>query len=50
MAAPATDAGLPIDRCWDQPPNKGGNYFGFSLEPRGVASWWRAIDAEFVES
>ena len=43
-------AGLPIDRRWDQPPNKGGNYFGFSLEPRGVASWWRAIDAEFVES
>ena len=43
-------AGLPIDRRWDQPPNKGGNYFGFSLEPRGVASWWRAIDAESVES
>lgn len=38
-------AGLPIDRRWDQPPNKGGNYFGFSLRPRSVASWWRAIDA-----
>jgi broad specificity phosphatase PhoE len=41
-------AGLPIDRRWDQPPNKGGNYFGFSLQPRGVSSWWQAIDAEGV--
>ena len=39
-------AGLPIDRRWDQPPNKGGNYFGFTLQPRGVQSWWRAIDEE----
>jgi len=42
-------AGLPIDRRWDQPPNKGGNYFGFSLQPRGVSSWWQVIDAELVE-
>jgi broad specificity phosphatase PhoE len=41
-------AGLPIDRRWDQPPNKGGNYFGFSWQPRGVSSWWQAIDPEGV--
>ncbi|MFO1191293.1 MAG: histidine phosphatase family protein [Rhodoferax sp.] len=38
-------AGLPIDRRWDQPPNKGGTT-GFTLQPRGVQSWWRAIDEE----
>jgi hypothetical protein len=41
-------AGHTIDRRWDQPPNTGGNYFGFSLQPRGVSSWWQAIDAEGV--
>jgi broad specificity phosphatase PhoE len=39
-------AGLPIDRRWDQPPNRGGNYFGFSLQPRRAFDWWRAIDAD----
>jgi broad specificity phosphatase PhoE len=38
-------AGLPIDRRWDQPPNRGGNYFGFSMQPRQVFSWWQALDA-----
>jgi len=39
-------AGLPIARRWDQPPNRGGNYFGFGLTPRRVHSWWQPIDAE----
>ncbi|MGA7904462.1 MAG: histidine phosphatase family protein [Terrimicrobiaceae bacterium] len=39
--------GREIDRKWDQPPNGGGNYFGFSLDPRDVYSWWRPIDEEF---
>ncbi len=38
-------AGLPIARRWDQPPNRGGNYFGFSLQPRKAFGWWQAIDA-----
>jgi broad specificity phosphatase PhoE len=38
-------AGLPIDRRRDQPPNGGGNYYGFTLSPRQVFSWWRAFDA-----
>ncbi len=37
-------AGETIDRKWDQPPNGGGNYFRFSLSPRRVYSWWKAID------
>jgi len=37
-------AGEPIDRRRDQPPNGGGNYYGFTLSPRAVHSWWRAID------
>ncbi len=37
-------AGESIDRKWDQPPNGGGNYFRFSLSPRRVDSWWKAID------
>ncbi len=37
-------AGRDIDRCWDQPANGGGNYFGFSVSPRKVFSAWRAID------
>jgi broad specificity phosphatase PhoE len=38
-------AGLPIDRRWDQPPNRGGNYYGFSLRPPRVYTGWQAIDA-----
>ena len=37
-------AGEPIDRRRDQPPNGGGNFYGFTLSPRAVHSWWRAID------
>lgn len=37
-------AGEPIARRWDQPPNGGGNYFGFTLSPRQVHSWWQPID------
>jgi broad specificity phosphatase PhoE len=37
-------AGEPIDRRRDQPPNGGGNFYGFTLAPRAVHSWWRAID------
>ena len=37
-------AGEPIARRWDQPPNGGGNFYGFTLSPRAVHSWWRAID------
>ena len=37
-------AGEPIDRRWDQPPNGGGNFYRFTLSPRTVYSWWRAID------
>jgi broad specificity phosphatase PhoE len=37
-------AGEPIARRWDQPPNGGGNYYAFTLEPRAAHAWWRAID------
>jgi broad specificity phosphatase PhoE len=37
-------AGEPIARRWDQPPNGGGNFYGFTLSPSAVHSWWRAID------
>lgn len=37
-------AGQAIARQWDQPPNRGGNYFRFSLEPVAVTGWWQAID------
>ena len=37
-------AGEPIARRRDQPPNGGGNYYSFTLSPRQVFSWWRAID------
>ena len=37
-------AGEPIARRWDQPPNGGGNFYPFTLAPRAVHSWWRAID------
>ena len=37
-------AGHAIARKWDQPPNRGGNFFHFSLQPVKVASWWQALD------
>jgi broad specificity phosphatase PhoE len=37
-------AGKPIDRRWDQPPNGGGNFFPFTMEPRAALSWWQPID------
>ena len=36
--------GEPIDRRRDQPPNGGGNFYGFTLSPPAVHSWWRTID------
>ena len=36
--------GQPISRRWDQPPNGGGNYFHFQIEPPTCASWWQPID------
>ncbi|MBB6050135.1 histidine phosphatase family protein [Armatimonas rosea] len=36
--------GEPISRRWDQPPNAGGNYFAFTLEPRTAHFHWKAID------
>jgi broad specificity phosphatase PhoE len=37
-------AGVPIARKWDQPPNRGGNFYPFSLSPDSVAHGWRPID------
>jgi broad specificity phosphatase PhoE len=37
-------AGEPISRRRDQPPNGGGNFFGFTLSPPNVHSWWNPID------
>jgi broad specificity phosphatase PhoE len=37
-------AGEPIDRRRDQPPNGGGNFYGFTPSPPAVHSGWRAID------
>jgi broad specificity phosphatase PhoE len=37
-------AGKKIERRWDQPPNGGGNYFRFTLEPKTAHSWWTPID------
>jgi broad specificity phosphatase PhoE len=37
-------SGLPIARRWDQPPNNGGNYYSFEINPIHVFSSWRAID------
>ena len=37
-------AGVPIARQWDQPPNRGGNFYRFTLAPAGVAHGWRPID------
>ena len=39
-------AGVNIGRRWDQPPNSGGNYFPFSLNPQAVYSWWKPIDSQ----
>lgn len=37
-------SGKQIDRRWDQPPNGGGNFFHFTLEPPEAYSWWQQID------
>jgi broad specificity phosphatase PhoE len=37
-------ASLPISRRWDQPPNGGGNYFQFQLDPLHCESWWQPLD------
>jgi broad specificity phosphatase PhoE len=37
-------AGKPIARRWDQPPNSGGNYYSFTLDPRAAHSWWQPFD------
>ena len=37
-------AGKEISRQWDQPPNGGGNFFPFTLDPPSVMGWWSAID------
>jgi broad specificity phosphatase PhoE len=39
-------AGQPIARRWDQPPNGGGNFYIFSLQPRQAFGQWRAMDGE----
>ena len=36
--------GEAIHRRWDQPPNGGGNYFAFTLEPRAAHFHWKPID------
>ena len=37
-------AGLAIARKWDQPPNGGGNYFGFDMFPPSVKCHWQPVD------
>lgn len=37
-------ASVPIARRWDQPANGGGNYYGFTLSPHAVHSWWQPLD------
>lgn len=37
-------AGEPISRRWDQPPNGGGNYYAFQLEPPRAFCWWKPFD------
>ena len=37
-------SGHPISRRWDQPPNGGGNYFAFQMQPPRAFSWWKPID------
>ena len=39
-------AGHAIARKWDQPPNRGGNFFHFSLEPASVRARWQALDGD----
>lgn len=36
--------GKPISRNWDQPPNGGGNFYTFTLDPPRVNAGWAAID------
>jgi hypothetical protein len=35
---------VPVARQWDQPPNRGGNFYRFALSPDSVAHGWRPID------
>lgn len=35
----------PISRHWDQPPNGGGNFYTFEMNPRRSLSSWHPIDA-----
>lgn len=37
--------GQAISRRHDQPPNGGGNFYAFALEPRGAESGWTPLDA-----
>ncbi|MEO8546508.1 MAG: histidine phosphatase family protein [Burkholderiaceae bacterium] len=37
-------AGAPIARSWDQPPNRGGNFYRFWLSPDRVAHGWKPFD------
>jgi len=34
-----------ISRDSDQPPNGGGNYYAFTMNPRQSFSWWQPIDS-----
>lgn len=36
--------GRTIARRWDQPPNGGGNWFAFTLDPPSALGAWRALD------
>ncbi len=37
-------SGQAIARRWDQPPNSGGNYYAFEINPNRVYSWRQVID------
>ena len=37
--------GQQISRRWDQPPNGGGNFFPFTIEPPAATALWSAIDS-----
>ena len=37
-------SGQPTSRRWDQPPNGGGNYYFFELNPKRAFSWWKPVD------
>jgi broad specificity phosphatase PhoE len=37
-------SGHSISRKWDQPPNGGGNFFTFTMNPPEPISWWAAVD------